>query len=161
MWADDLMRKRDPQKQDRASPLTYMVTNDEQSRKTAFAVREGWTYENAEDGTRPQWVFSFEYRPHPITGKLDQDVLVGIQLEDGPRLERRVRIDTSEHRLKLRMWKEPGRPRTWHHLHIRNAKDESVEEYRTSCQWTYILRRKPRGQAECRRREGRLDEREE
>jgi hypothetical protein len=45
-----------------------------------------------------------------------------------------VRIDISEHRLKLFMWKELGRPWATHHLHIRNAQDERVEEYRISYQ---------------------------
>jgi hypothetical protein len=78
-----------------------------------------------------------------VTGEPNQNVLIGIQLEDGPRLERRVRIDISEHGLKLLVWNELRRPWATHHLHIRNAQDESVEEYRISCQWAYILRKKP------------------
>jgi hypothetical protein len=70
---------------------------------------------------------------------------VGLQLEDGPRLERKVDSALTEQGVKLFMWDLFDYPVGPLFLHMRNAADETVFEFQVGPQWTYILRRQPAG----------------
>jgi hypothetical protein len=109
-----------------------------------FEAREGWTYELKDQEANPQWVYAQEYG-NPLKplcpGEL---VIIGLQLEDRPRLERKVKRDLSEHGLKLMMWQELGYPRGPLHLHIKNECDDMEFAFKISPHWTYVLRRRPR-----------------
>jgi hypothetical protein len=87
---------------------------------SASAVQENWAYDLADD-IMPEWVKQPDHRPRPAVGSPDKQVLIGIHLEDGPRLERYVRQDTSEHGLRIFMWKELGRPQKRHYLYMRDG----------------------------------------
>jgi hypothetical protein len=91
-------------KEDQAGPLTRLETRDDRGQVVRFAGHERWTYELLEAEWRgPEWRRSMEYKPplRPMRG--EEEVLVGIQVEDGLRTERRVRADTSEKKLKYFM----------------------------------------------------------
>jgi hypothetical protein len=69
---------------------------------------------------------------------------VGLQLEDGLRIERKVRADIGELTLKRLMWKELSQPEGHYHLRIQNARGEDEEKYGIGRQWTYMLRTRPK-----------------
>jgi hypothetical protein len=68
---------------------------------------------------------------------------VGLQLEDGPRLERKVDSAATEQGVKLLMWDLFDYPAGPLFLHMRNTADETVFEFQVGPQWTYTLRRQP------------------
>jgi hypothetical protein len=70
--------------------------------------------------------------------------MIQLQLEDGARIERKVKRELSEHGLKLMMWQTLGYPRGPLHLHVKNERDEREFVFKISLQWTYVLRRQPR-----------------
>jgi hypothetical protein len=70
-------------------------------------------------------------------------VLVGLQLEDGPRIERKVKSEPDEHDLKLTVWELFDCPPWPLYLHIQNARDETQFEFRIGPHWTCTLRRQP------------------
>jgi hypothetical protein len=69
-----------------------------------------------------------------------------MQLEDGIRIERKVRAGTEELRLKRIMWQTLEPPEGDYHLHIRNARNEEEKSYAIGRQWTCILRKWPKRQ---------------
>jgi hypothetical protein len=128
-------------------PFTEIETRDERDLKTGFMVHEGWTYVLQEANHRgPDWASSREYAAPRRPTRPDEAVLIGIQLEDGIRIERTVRADTEETRLKRLMWQVLEPPEGTFHLHIRNAQNEESDTYAIGRQWTYILRKQPRRQ---------------
>jgi hypothetical protein len=127
---------------------TELETRDEHNCLTRFMVHEGWTYVLQEKNTRgPGWLSRKDYAPSKkrVT-RPDEAVLVGIQLEDGMRIERAVPAGTEETKLKRIMWQELGPPEGTHYIHIRNARDEESDTFEIGRQWTYILRKRPRRQ---------------
>jgi hypothetical protein len=73
-------------------------------------------------------------------------MLIGMQLEDGMRIERKVQAGTEETRLKRIMWQALEPPEGNFYLHIRNAQNEESDSYAIGRQWTYILRTNPKKQ---------------
>jgi hypothetical protein len=131
----------------RGKPFTEIETRDEWDCRTKFMVHEGWTYVLQEVNRRgPDWTSSREYGAQPRPRRPDESVLIGMQLEDGMRIERNVRADTEETRLKRMMWEELEPPEGNFHLHIRNERNEESDRYAIGRQWTYILRKQPRRQ---------------
>jgi hypothetical protein len=61
--------------------------------------------------------------------------MIGIQLEDGPRFERKVKLELSEHGLKVIVRQALGYPRGPLHLQF---------GFEINPQWTYVLRRQPK-----------------
>jgi hypothetical protein len=138
-------------------PTTYLVTKNGRMERVPFAVQEAWTYDLMDD-VIPECVKNpLQYRPRPTAGKQDQQILIGIQLEDGPRLERYVRQDTTEHCLRIFMWKELGRPQRTHYMDIREASDAEREDFPISPQWTYIFRQRPKAQLKTKAEPKRVD----
>jgi hypothetical protein len=143
-WAGELRRKHDPRKGEDGIPNPRLITRNEAMQEMPFEAREGWTYELKDQEATPQWVYTKEFSDPPRPLHPGELVLVGLQLEDGPRLERKVKRDLSEHGLMLMMWQALGYPRGPLHLHITNERSETMYEFRISPQYTYVLRRRPR-----------------
>jgi hypothetical protein len=125
-----------------------------------FAVREGWTYALVDKKKRMEWTTIVEYKPPTIIRNPREAVLIGIQVEDGMRVERKVRADTSETRLKMLMWQEMDLPGDNYFLHIRNTRDEKEESFKISRQWTYIMRTRPRSSLKNAKNEKRTEKNE-
>jgi hypothetical protein len=85
-----------------------------------------------------------EYKPQPRPARPDAEVLVGLQLEDGLRIEQKVRVDTTELALKRTLWEVLNPPEGHYHLHIQNSRNEDAEKYTISRPWTYISRKQPK-----------------
>jgi hypothetical protein len=85
VWYEELMRKQCLQ-------------------EMPFEVREAWTCELKDQNEVPQWVIAQEYGVPLKSLRPGELVMVGMQLEDGPRLERNVKRDTTEYGLKLKTW---------------------------------------------------------
>jgi hypothetical protein len=141
-WAGELAQKSEIGGN---GSTTDMVTRNERQEKMQFAVRENWTYDIMDD-VMSESVKNIQYRPRPTVADPKQMILVGIQLEDGPRLERHVRQDTTEQGPRIFMWKELGRPQRTRYLYMRDASDPEREDFQIGHQWTYIFRRQPRAQ---------------
>jgi hypothetical protein len=110
-------------------------------------VHEEWTYVLQEVNRRgPDWTSRKEYGTPQRPWRPDEEVLIGIQLEDGMRIERKVQAGTEETRLKHIMWQELDPPEENYYLHIRNAQNEENSSYVIGRQWTYILRKYPKKQ---------------
>jgi hypothetical protein len=123
--------------------MTLMTTYDENDQTTTFAARADWTYELRIKPKTPQLVFDQRYgTPLPPLRPREQ-VLVGLQLEDGPTIERKVKSELDEHGLKLMMWELFGCPLGPLYLHIQNGRDETQFEGRIGPQWRYTIRRQP------------------
>jgi hypothetical protein len=138
-WKEELERR--PAKK----TTTKVITRDEQNRRVTFAVHEGWTYELIEKEWRgPEWASKLEYKPQPRPAKPNEEILVGLQLEDGLRIERKVKADTGELTLKRTVWQELNPPEGCYHLYIQNTRGEDEGTYKISHQWTYTLRTRPR-----------------
>jgi hypothetical protein len=106
-WAEELRKRSTSAHPEAHGPTTKVETRDERDCLVKFAVREGWTYLLTEvDWQGPDWANKMEYKPQSRPGKLDAEVLVGLQVENGPRVEQRVRADTSETALKRIIWHE-------------------------------------------------------
>jgi hypothetical protein len=125
----------------------YFETRDELDNRTKFMVHEGWMYVLQEMNFRgPDWTSRREYGTPQRPRKPDEAVLIGMQLEDGMRIERKVQAGTEQTRLKHIMWQELDPPEGNYHLHIRNERNEESDSYAIGRQWTYILRKYPRKQ---------------
>jgi hypothetical protein len=139
VWKEEMAKK--------GSPSTEIEVRDEQNRRRDFMVHEGWTYVLQEvDWSGPEWTSRKEYKQTQKKRNPDESVLIGMQLEDGMRIERNVQAGTEETRLKNIMQKELDPPDGDYFLHIRNARNEEVETYAIGRQWTYTLRKRPRRQ---------------
>jgi hypothetical protein len=120
--------------------MTEVVTRDAQDRRTAFAVHEGRTYELVpKEWQGPEWVNKLEYKPQPRPAKPNEEIMVGMQLEDGIRIERKVKAETGEVTLKRTMWQELNPPEGHYHLYIQNTRGEDEGTYGIRHQWTYRL----------------------
>jgi hypothetical protein len=139
MWKDERVK--------RGNPFTEIETRDELDNRTNFMVHEGWTYVMQDaDWRGPDWTSRKEYGHPQRPRKPDEAVLIGMQLEDGMRIERKVQAGTEETRLNRIMWQELDPPEGNYHLHIRNARNEESDSYAIGRQWTYILRKYPKKQ---------------
>jgi hypothetical protein len=138
MWIDELKPA-----QNGSVPTTLLITLDENMNEVPFAACQGWTYELKIKEKTPQCVYDQKYGNPPKPPTPGELVLIGLQLEDGPRIERKVKSELSEHGLKLLMWETLGYPRGPLYLHIKNARDETEFAFKISPKWTYILRRRP------------------
>jgi hypothetical protein len=139
VWRDEWVK--------RGNPSTEIEARDELDNRKSFMVQEGWTCVLVEvDRRGPEWTSRKEYGSPQRPRKPDEAVLVGMQLEDGMRIERKVQAGTEETRLKRIMWQELGPPEENYYLHIRNARNEESDSYAIGRQWTYILRNHPKKQ---------------
>jgi hypothetical protein len=137
-WLEELREASDGR-----VPTTKLVTLDGNMQRVAFVAREGWTYEVKIKPQTPQWVSDRRLRESSPPSSPHELVLVGLQLEDGPRVERKVKQSLSEHGLKLEMWELSDYPQGPLYLHIRGERDELETTFKISWQWTYTLRRRP------------------
>jgi hypothetical protein len=108
-----------------------------------FSARKDWTPELKIKEKTPQWVYDQKCGNPPTPLHPGELVMTGLQLKEGPRIERKVKRELSEHGLKLLMWETMGYPRGPLYLHIKNERDETEFSFKISPQWTYILRRQP------------------
>jgi hypothetical protein len=131
----------------RGKPHTEIETRDARDCRTKFMVHEGWIYVMQDRDLRgPDWLNAKEYTSTKRPQNPNEAVLVGLQLEDGMRIEHTVLAGTEETRLKRIMWQELSPPEGIFHLHIRNARNEESDSYEISRQWTYILKKQARRQ---------------
>jgi hypothetical protein len=108
-----------------------------------FKAHEGWIYALRLKEKTPEWVYDRRYGAPLPPLRARELVMIGLQLEDGPRIERKVKSELDEHGLKLMMWETLGYPARMWYLPIRNARDETQFEFRIGPQWTDTLRRQP------------------
>jgi hypothetical protein len=142
VWKEELKKRSTSAHPEKHGPTTEIETRDEQGRRVHFGVHEGWTYVLQEkDWKAPEWVSRREYKPSPRVSRPDVEVLIGMQLEDGMRIEQKVQANTEELRPKRIMWQTLDPPEGQYYLHIRNARNEDAENYEIGRQWTYILRK--------------------
>jgi hypothetical protein len=139
MWQDEWEK--------RGRPHTEIEVRDERDYRTRFMVHEGWTYVLQERDLRgPDWLNEKEYTTTKRPPNPNAAVLVGLQLENGMRIEHTVLAGTEETKLKRIMWQELSPPEGRFFLRIRNARNEESDSYEISRQWTYILSRQPKRQ---------------
>jgi hypothetical protein len=79
----------------------------------------------------------------PAPDRPNEEVMIGLQLEDGPRLERKVKRGLSETGLKLQAWDLFDWPQGPLYVHIVSSRGETEFAFRVEPQWTYILRTQP------------------
>jgi hypothetical protein len=129
--------------QDGCIPSTKLFTLDERLQRVQFEAREGMTYELRLRPQTPQWVLNEKMAKGPAPTHPNELVMVGLQLGDGPRVERKVKRSVGEHGLKLLAWELFDCPQGPLYLHIVSARGETEFALRVEPQWTYILRTQP------------------
>jgi hypothetical protein len=128
---------------DAITPVTKVVTFDERGQRVPFEARENWTYELRVKPPLPRWVCEEKLARGPKPTQPNELVMIGLQLEDGTRLEREVKRGMGEHGLKLLAWGLFDWPPGPLHLHVVNSRDEAESTFKIEHQWTYVLRSKP------------------
>jgi hypothetical protein len=91
----------------RGKPHTEIETRDTRNCRTKFMVHEGWIYVLQDRDLRgPEWLNTKEYTSTKRPQNPNEAVLIGLQLEDGMRIEHTVLAGTEETLLKRIMWQE-------------------------------------------------------
>jgi hypothetical protein len=113
-------------RQDWCVPSTKLIALDEHMKRVPFETREGWTYELRIKPQTPQLVLDEKMVKGPAPAHPNELVMVGLQLEDGPRVERKVKRSVGEHDLKQLAWKLFAWPQGPLYLHIMSARRDGV-----------------------------------
>jgi hypothetical protein len=132
-WANEL----------HGSPSTKLVTTDDRGRRVPYEAQEGWNYELRVRPQTPKWVMEEKMTKGHAPVHPNELVMIGLQLEDGPRYERKVKRGLGEHGLKVLAWELFDWPTGPLHVHIVSSRGEMEFAFRIEPQWTYILRAQP------------------
>jgi hypothetical protein len=116
---------------------------DERGQRAQYEAQEGWTYELRVKPPTPRWVLEEKMTKGHAPSKPNELVMVGLQLEDGPRCERKVKRSLGEHGLKVLPWDLFDWPPGPLYVHIVSSRGETEFAFRIEPQWTYILRAQP------------------
>jgi hypothetical protein len=116
---------------------------DDQGQRVPFEAQEGWTYELRVKPQTPKWVLAEKMTKGHAPSGPNELVMVGLQLEDGPRFEGKVKRSTGEHGLKVLAWELFDWPPGPLYVHIVSSRGETEFAFRIEPQWTYILRAQP------------------
>jgi hypothetical protein len=125
------------------TPTTKLITLDDQGQRVQFEARAGWTYEIRIQPQTPKWVFDEKMTKGAAPSKPNEEIMIGLQLEDGPRIERKVKRSTGESGLKLLAWELFDWPPGPLYVHVVSSRGETEYAFKIEPQWTYILRARP------------------